>query len=138
MVRPTLSIGEVARRAHLRSSAIRYYEQLGLIGEPERVSGRRRYQPSIVRRLALIKMSQKAGFTLREIGQLLSAHPDDESSADQWRELAERKLPELDAFIDEIIGLRDAVKHCLECGCMSFENCLLLEPPTEPSSTPQA
>jgi MerR family redox-sensitive transcriptional activator SoxR len=79
-----------------------------------------------IRRVALIKMAQRAGFTLAEITQLV-ASDNSPSAARQWREMAARKLPELDRHIAQTQTLRQAVADCLECGCMNFDRCLLLE-----------
>jgi MerR family redox-sensitive transcriptional activator SoxR len=80
--------------------------------------------------VALIKMAQRAGFTLAEIGQLL-ASDGSPSATRQWRAMAARKLPELDRRIAQTATLRQAVADCLECGCMNFDRCALLDA-TEP------
>jgi len=81
---------------------------------------------SAVRRVALIKMAQRAGFTLAEISQLVAAETTP-SATRQWREMAARKLPELDRHIAQVQVLREAVADCLDCGCMNFDRCLLLD-----------
>ncbi|UQX04614.1 MerR family transcriptional regulator [Streptomyces sp. RerS4] len=120
-----LPIGELADRARVRASALRYWEERGLLPGARREGGRRVWPATTLRRVALIKMAQRAGFTLAEITQLLagSATP---SAARQWREIAARKLPELDQHIAETRALRQAVAECLECGCMNFDQCVLL------------
>ncbi|MGC5400942.1 MerR family transcriptional regulator [Streptomyces sp. DT20] len=120
-----LGIGELARRVRMRPSALRYYESVGLLLPTGRVAGRRVYPASTVRRVALIRMAQRAGFTLAEIRQLLDADAD-RGATRQWRALAERKLPELDHFVQETQALRNAVADCLACGCMNFDSCELL------------
>ena len=107
----------------MRPSALRYYEEVGLLPPVQRVGGRRVYPAGTVRRVALVRMAQRAGFTLAEIRRLLDGG---QGTTRQWRALAERKLPELDRFIEETRALRDAVADCLACGCMSFETCGLL------------
>src|SRR3954452_18111646 len=99
MTDPTgqLSIGELARRAGRPASTIRYYESIGVLPEPERVSGRRRYTPEVLRRLATIDVAQQVGFTLDEIRELLNA--DGEPAHLRVRRLAESKLPGIDALI---------------------------------------
>ena len=121
----SLAIGELARSTRVRASALRYWEQLGLLPEARRVAGRRMWPATAVRRVALIKMAQRSGFTLAEIRRLLDndASP---AATRQWRELAARKLPELDAHIAETQALRQAVADCLECGCLNFDRCTLL------------
>jgi MerR HTH family regulatory protein len=90
---PLLSIGELAALARKRPSAIRYYEQIGLLPQPVRVSGQRKYGADTVRTLAVIDTAQRAGLTLDEIKPLLSASPADRSAIDRLREVANRKLP---------------------------------------------
>lgn len=123
----TIDIGELGRRVRMRPSALRYYERIGLLPPAERVGGRRVYPATTVRRLALIRMTQRAGFTLAEIRELLDRG--DAGASRQWQALAERKLPEIDALIGELQALRRAVADCLACGCMSFETCELLSGP---------
>lgn len=93
-----LSIGEVAERTQLRPSALRFYEEKGLIAPTTRVGGKRRYHPAILRRLALIEMATRAGFTLAETGELLGDATGTSSSA-QWDDLAARKVHELEETI---------------------------------------
>ncbi|MEU9242161.1 MerR family transcriptional regulator [Streptomyces sp. NPDC048385] len=126
-----LGIGDLARQVRMRPSALRYYESVGLLPPARRVTGRRVYPASTLRRIALIKMAQRAGFTLAEIRQLLDTDTD-RGATRQWRTLAERKIPELDQFIQETQALRNAVADCLACGCMNFDNCQLLS-----SGTPE-
>src|SRR3954454_16971720 len=92
-------IGEVVQRTSKAASTIRYYEEIGLLGPPERISGRRRYPSEIVRQLAIIETAQRAGLSLQEIRLLLGASPDDRRSTEPLREVAERKLPELNEAI---------------------------------------
>ena len=120
-----LAIGELADRARERPSALRYWEQRGLLPGAHREGGRRMWPATAVRRVALIKMAQRAGFTLAEITQLVTSDTTP-SAARQWREMAARKLPELDRHIEQAQTLRQAVADCLECGCMNFDRCLLL------------
>jgi MerR family transcriptional regulator, redox-sensitive transcriptional activator SoxR len=122
----SLPIGELARSTRVRASALRYWEGLGLLPGARREAGRRTWPATAVRRVALIKMAQRSGFTLAEIRRLL----DDGTSPGatrQWRVLAARKLPELDAHIAQAQALRQAVADCLECGCMNFDKCALLD-----------
>src|SRR5262252_8146170 len=100
MNEPALTIGEIASRAHLSASAVRYYEDAGLLPEPPRVSGQRRYGEDVLQRLAVIDVAKRAGFTLAEIRQLLDATDQGEPAHDQLRTLARRKLPEVEALIE--------------------------------------
>jgi MerR family redox-sensitive transcriptional activator SoxR len=130
-----LSIGELARQSGTRPSALRYYESLGLLPPADREGGRRQWPAATLRRLALIKMSQRAGFTLAEIGQLLDSETG-RGATRQWRAFAERKLPDIDRAIKENQILRNAVAACLACGCMNFQNCELLSDALVPESSP--
>ena len=121
-----LSIGELADKARVRASALRYWEQRGLLPGAHREGGRRMWPATAVRRVALIKMAQRAGFTLAEITQLVTSDATP-SATRQWRDMAARKLPELDRHIAQAQALRQAVADCLECGCMNFDRCLLLD-----------
>jgi MerR family redox-sensitive transcriptional activator SoxR len=127
-----VSIGELADKARVRASALRYWEQRGLLPGAHREGGRRVWPATTIRRVALIKMAQRAGFTLAEITQLVTSDSSP-SAARQWREMAARKLPELDRHIAQTQRLRQAVADCLECGCMNFDRCLLLEASEAPS-----
>jgi MerR family transcriptional regulator, redox-sensitive transcriptional activator SoxR len=121
-----LRIGQVAEQAGLRKSAIRYYEEIGLLPEPERVSGQRVYEPSILRRLALIDVSQRAGLRLDEIRELLDAGTAPVSARLQG--LARRKLPEVEALIRRAEAMRDWLKAAEGCDCQSIDECGLFDP----------
>jgi MerR family transcriptional regulator, redox-sensitive transcriptional activator SoxR len=88
-----LFIGEVARRAGIRPSAIRYYESIGLLPEPERISGRRRYPTKIVRTLSIISAAQRAGLSLDDVGELLRASDANGGVSERLRTIAQRRLP---------------------------------------------
>jgi MerR family transcriptional regulator, redox-sensitive transcriptional activator SoxR len=123
-----LSIGEVARESGKASSAIRYYEEIGLLPEPVRVAGRRRYRRDVVRSLAVIETAQRAGLTLDEIRLLLQASPEDGAATDRLREVAERKLPELEALIERAELVRGWLEDAARCVCPTLDNCPLFEP----------
>lgn len=118
-------IGELARQVRMRASALRYYESVGLLPGARREGGRRVWPAGTARRVAVIRMAQRAGFTLAEIRVLLDADPG-RGATRQWRAMAERKLPELDRFIVQTQALRNAVADCLACGCLNFDQCGLL------------
>lgn len=122
-----LSIGELARRAGLAPSAIRYYERIGLLAEPERASGRRRYEPSVLERLALIDTAQRAGFTLAETRTLLSGLSRETPHPQVWRELAVAKLVEVDALAARAAEMRRLLELGLECECRHLGECKLLD-----------
>ena len=95
-----LFIGEVARRAGIRPSAIRYYESIGLLPEPERISGRRRYPVEIVRTLSIIGAAQRAGLSLDDVRELLVSSDANSGVSELLRAIAQRRLPEIDAVIE--------------------------------------
>jgi MerR family redox-sensitive transcriptional activator SoxR len=119
----TLSIGEVARRAGVRTSAIRYYEEVGLLPEPERVGGKRRYGEEVLRHLALIKAAKHAGFTIAEIRTLLGGFPAEVGASERWRTLASRKLEEVSELVAELGQMRDLLEEALRCQCASLDEC---------------
>ncbi len=122
-----LTIGELARRTGRLASAIRYYESVGVLPEPDRVGGRRRYPPDTVRRLAVIDTAQRAGLSLLEITELLGAWPGDAAATERLREVAERKLPELAALIERAeIGKR-WLHAAAACQCLTLEDCPLFD-----------
>jgi len=121
----TLTIGEVARAAGMRSSRIRYYEAHGVLPEPERISGMRRYSPDIVRRLAIIDLAQCVGFSLAEIGQILG--PDKRPAHDRIRTLAIDKLPQIEDLIERANTIRTLLTTCAACDCESLDQCTLFD-----------
>jgi MerR family redox-sensitive transcriptional activator SoxR len=121
-----LAIGEVARRAGIRSSALRYYERIGLLPAPKRVSGRRRYDESTVQMLRLIQLAQGAGFTVAEIQTLLHGFEPDTPPAARWQPLARKKLEELDALILRAQQMKQVLATGLNCGCLRLEDCAIV------------
>ena len=121
-----LTIGEVARRAGVRASAIRYYEEAGLLEEPERVGGKRRYDEVALRRLALIGGAKRAGFTLGEIRTLLHGFPAGTGAAQRWQALASEKLVEVDEAIAQLRQTRGLLEEALRCECASLDECARL------------
>ena len=130
----SLAIGAVARLSGKSASSIRYYEQIGLLEAPERVSGRRRYQPTVVRTLAVIETARRAGLSLGEVRLLLRATPGDRAATERLREVAERKLP----VLREAIGRAEIVRSWLEaaarCDCPTLDDCPLFD---DPASLPE-
>ena len=121
-----LTIGEVARRAGVRTSAIRYYEEAGLLPEPERVGGKRRYEERILRRLALIGGAKRAGLTLSEICALLHGFPAGTGAAERWQALASEKLVEVDEALAQLQETRELLEEALRCECLSLDECARL------------
>lgn len=120
-----IAIGEVARRAGMRTSRIRYYEARGLLIAPERVAGKRRYSEDVLRRLAIIDAAQRVGFTLEEIAELLGAR--DQPAHERLRQLALLKLPELDELIARARRVRRVLEMCSECDCESIDVCRMFD-----------
>jgi MerR family redox-sensitive transcriptional activator SoxR len=120
-----LAIGEVAGLAGMTASRIRYYEARGLLPQPERVSGKRRYAPDVLRRLAIIDSAQRVGFDLEEIRDLLGAR--DEVAHERLRQLARAKLPELDQLIDRATSVRRLLEICTGCDCESIDVCHMFD-----------
>jgi MerR family transcriptional regulator, redox-sensitive transcriptional activator SoxR len=132
MHEPQMRIGETARRAGVRVSLIRYYEDIGLLPEPERVSGQRRYDETVLRRLAVIDVAQRAGLSLDEIRELVD-HGNDPMS-EHLRDLAERRLPEIDALIDRAQRVRTWLEAATGCRCQSIDDCALFDDPALPTA----
>ena len=127
-----LTIGEVARRSGKTASTIRYYERIGLIETPVRVSGRRRYEPDVVRTLAVVDTAQRAGLTLDEIRLLLQAKPNDPASVEHLRAVAERRLPPLREAIARAELVARWLELAAECSCPTLDDCPLFDDPPLP------
>jgi MerR family transcriptional regulator, redox-sensitive transcriptional activator SoxR len=121
-----MPIGELARRTGLRPSAIRYYEAIGLLPEPGRVAGKRRYEVTALQRLSVIAAAQHAGLSLEEIRELLTADEAGDVS-DRLQELARRKLPEVEGLIARAHAVRNWLHAAANCKCPSLEQCPLFE-----------
>jgi MerR family transcriptional regulator, redox-sensitive transcriptional activator SoxR len=132
MHEPHMRIGEAARRAGVRVSLIRYYEEIGLLPEPERVSGQRRYDKAVLRRLAVIDVAQRAGLSLEEIRELVD-HGNDPMN-DRLRELAARRLPEIEALIERAQRVRTWLQTAIGCDCQAIDDCVLFDDPALPSA----
>ena len=120
----SMSIGEVARRAQLRTSAIRYYEEAGLLPSPARVGGRRRYDPSVLERLAIIRLAQRAGFSISELRALM--HEGEAGGIVQARPMVESKLADIEARIREAEQMRALLRRWLSCTCVAVSSCDLI------------
>lgn len=118
----TYSIGEVAQRVGLSTSALRYYESLGLLPAPERESGRRRYDEDALDRLAMIDVAQRAGFSLREVGVLLDGLEADIAPTREWRELAQHKLAQVEQLVARAQAMRTLLHTWLQCDCLTLED----------------
>jgi MerR family redox-sensitive transcriptional activator SoxR len=119
-----LSISEVARQVGLRPSAIRYYEQIGLLPPALRMTGQRRYDPSVLHRLAIIQRARQLGFTLDEIRQLFFGFGNATRASERWRKLSQRKLADLDNLMDGIKAVRRLLKKMMQnCRCETLDQC---------------
>jgi MerR family redox-sensitive transcriptional activator SoxR len=118
-----LTIGEAARMAGIRPSALRYYESIGLLPAPERINGRRRYDPSVVQMLGVIHLAQQAGFTMAEIQTLFHGFGTETPPVQRWKPLAERKLGEVHALIARAQQMQRILESLLNCGCLHLEDC---------------
>lgn len=124
-----LTIGRVAERSGLAVSAIRYYEELGLIAAQRTEGGQRRFRREVLRRVAVIQAAQRVGLSLDEIGTALSCLPTEAApTEEEWAALSSAWRPLLDARIRVLEGLRDQLDRCIGCGCLSLEACGLRNP----------
>lgn len=119
-----LTISEVARRTGLRASAIRYYEQMKLLPEPQRISGRRRYTPDVLRKLSFIQVAQAAGLTIQEMQALLQELEGAAPLSLRWQSLARQKLVEVDTLIERAHGMKRLLEQGLQCGCTNIDECI--------------
>jgi MerR family redox-sensitive transcriptional activator SoxR len=113
-----MQIGELARRAGVQASAVRYYESIGLLAAERRVGGRRVFGEDAAARLAVIALAKRLGFTLKEVRELLGGF-----ALRRWKPLATRKLAELDATTERIQLMQSLLRKMLRCGCVDVEAC---------------
>ena len=119
-----LLISEVARQLGLRPSAIRYYEQIGILPPARRIAGQRRYDASVIYRLAVVRRAQEAGFSLDEIRQLFFGFRKRMPISERWKKIAETKLAELDAMIERIQTMKDLLEKLqTNCRCETVDQC---------------
>jgi MerR family redox-sensitive transcriptional activator SoxR len=124
-----LTIGEVSRRSGVASSALRFYEQRGLVGSDRAGSGHRRYPRSVLRRIAFIVFAQRVGLTLEEIGaELAKLPPDRVPTRRDWSRLSRGWSARIDERIAELQRLKVGLTECIGCGCLSLERCQLSNP----------
>lgn len=128
---PELTIGEVARRAGVATSSVRYYERIGLLPEPDRVGGQRRYDADVLGKLGFIGVAQSAGFKLREIKELIRGIDGDGGMGDQMRSLSTQKLGEVEALLERTKAMKGWLEVAQECGCASPAECALFPAPGE-------
>ena len=120
-----LTIGEVARRAGVATSSIRYYERIGLLPEPDREGGQRRYDTDVLGKLGFIGVAQSAGFKLREIKELIDAVDGASGLGEQMRSLSSQKLNEVEALLQRTKAMKGWLEVAQDCGCVTPEECAL-------------
>ncbi|MCW3004402.1 MAG: Redox-sensitive transcriptional activator SoxR [Conexibacter sp.] len=124
-----LTIGETAARSGVAASALRYYEERGLITSVRGGSGHRRYPRPVLRRVAFIVFAQRVGLTLEEIGVELGKLPPDRAPTRRdWARLSSSWTARIDARIAELERLKAGLTECIGCGCLSLERCRLSNP----------
>jgi MerR family redox-sensitive transcriptional activator SoxR len=126
-----LTIGEVARRAGVATSSIRYYERIGLLPEPDRLAGQRRYDAAVLGRLGFIGVAQSAGFKLREIKALVDGVDSAKGMGEQMRSLSSQKLSEVEALLERTQAMKGWLEVAKECGCATPAECALFPAPGE-------
>lgn len=129
---PALTIGQVAERTGVATSALRYWETLGLIASIRTMGNQRRFERATIRRVSFIRAAQRVGLTLDEIAGALATLPDGRTpTAQDWGQLSAAWRERLDEQIARIERLRDRLDGCIGCGCLSLETCALSNPDDE-------
>lgn len=121
-----MTISQVAQQAGVRPSTLRYYESIGLLPAPPRISGRRRYNPSVLQRLAIIQTAQHAGFSLDELRIFLDDILADAGASAQWHALIQRKLGELNALLQNVQRMKSLLEDIMDCGDSELADCIFL------------
>ena len=120
---PLMTISEVARQVGLQPSAIRYYEQIGILLPAPRISGQRRYDETTLYRLAVILQARRIGFTLKEIRELFFGFRRDAPPSERWKKLSQRKLTELEHLVEGIKAIQSVLQGAGRCHCTSLDEC---------------
>jgi MerR family redox-sensitive transcriptional activator SoxR len=137
MNQTTFTIGQLAQRLGLNASAIRYYERVGVLPEPAREGGRRRYDAEAVKRVERLQTAKQAGFTLQEAQLLLQRSQAGDPLHEPLRELAARKLPEVEALLARTTSLRAWLLAATGCSCETLDACALFsDAASEGNTTP--
>ncbi|MBR0653137.1 redox-sensitive transcriptional activator SoxR [Roseomonas terrae] len=124
-----LTVGEVASRSGVPVSTVHFYEAQGLIAGWRTAGNQRRYERSVLRRIAIIQVAQRAGLSLKAMAEFLVAMPAGRSpAADDWRRLAGAWQSMIDQRIETLRRLRDELDSCIGCGCLSLADCPLRNP----------
>jgi MerR family transcriptional regulator, redox-sensitive transcriptional activator SoxR len=124
-----LTIGETARRSGVAASALRFYEERGLISSDRAGSGHRRYPRPVLRRIAFIVFAQRIGLSLDEIGEELAKLPPHQAPRRRdWSRLSATWTARIDERIAELERLKAGLTECIGCGCLSLDRCRLSNP----------
>jgi MerR family redox-sensitive transcriptional activator SoxR len=124
-----LTVGEIAERSGVAVSTIHFYEAKGLISSLRNAGNQRRFHRSELRRVAIVKVAQRAGISLADIRETLNTLPNDRNiSATDWKRLSKRWRSDLDDRIARLTALRDQLGDCIGCGCLSLTSCPLRNP----------
>jgi MerR family redox-sensitive transcriptional activator SoxR len=124
-----ITIGQLAERAGVATSAIRFYESKGLVHSTRTAGNQRRYEQSMLRRVAFVRAAQRVGLTLDEIAEALSELPDNRTpTKSDWHRISREWRPRLDEQIKRIELLRAKLDGCIGCGCLSMKSCWLYNP----------
>jgi len=127
-----LSVGELARRAGIAVSTVHFYETKGLISSRRTRGNQRRYPRNILRRVAIIRIAQRAGISLADVKDALSVLPEERTpNAEDWKKLSSQWKESLQNRIDSLTQLRDELDGCIGCGCLSLRECPLRNPSDE-------
>jgi MerR family redox-sensitive transcriptional activator SoxR len=118
-----VTIGDVAAKAALATSAIRYYEKTGLLKEPPRKNGRRIYSDDILHQLVIIEFAKETGFTLSETKLLLHGFPENVPASARWKNMASKKVRELDISLAKTKAMRDMLEAMTACRCRKLAQC---------------
>lgn len=128
-ISPTLTVGEVARRSGVTVSALHFYETQGLIHSSRTSGNQRRYARTMLRRVAFVRVAQRVGISLAQIGDALATLPSDAApSREDWARLSTSWRAELDERMAQLKKLRDTLDDCIGCGCLSLDRCKLRNP----------
>jgi MerR family redox-sensitive transcriptional activator SoxR len=124
-----LTVGEAAARIGVTTSALRFYEKVGLINAARTNGGQRRYHRDVLRRVAFIRGAQAIGMKLSEIKEAIGHLPVDRApTKDEWHQLSERWRPQLDAKVAVLLAIRDKLDNCIGCGCQTLDSCSIFNP----------
>ena len=124
-----LTIGELSERSGIAASAIRYYDDRGLVSSRRTTGNQRRYPRAMLRRLAFVRTAQRVGLTLEEIETALATLPSNRTPTKaDWTRLSRGWRPRLDAQIRQLERLRDTLDSCIGCGCLSLKRCAISNP----------